>query len=87
MAQAVWAKRRRQKHSEMRVFQNMLNLEHASYDEEFGLRGLAAFLQNEPETAFGAFASRLLRPARLLNSSGNFHALNIRMKPIEQRRC
>lgn len=65
MAQAVWAKRRRQKHSEMRVFQNMLNLEHASYDEEFGLRGLAAFLQSEPETAFRAYASRLLRPGKI----------------------
>jgi hypothetical protein len=72
MAQAIWAKRRRQKHSEVRVFQNMLDLKHASYDEEFGLRGLAAFLQSEPETAFRAYARRLLRPVKIADLERKF---------------
>jgi hypothetical protein len=65
MAQAAWAKRRRQKHSEVRVFENMLNPEHASFNEDLGLLSLAAALQTEPETAFQAYASRLLRPSKI----------------------
>jgi hypothetical protein len=65
MAQAVWAKRRRQKHSEVRVFENMLNPEHASFNEDLGLLNLAAALQTEPETAFQAYGSRLLRPNKI----------------------
>ncbi len=72
MAQATWAKRRRQKLSEVRMFKNMLDPEHASYDEEFGLRGLAAFLQNKPETAFQAYASRLLRPGKIADLDRKF---------------
>ena len=72
MAQAIWAKRRRQKHSEVRVFQNMLNLKHASYDGEFGLSGLAACLQSEPETAFRTYARRLLRPGKIADLERKF---------------
>ena len=85
MAHAAWAKRRRQKHSEVRMFENMLNPEHASYDEELGLRVLGAFLQTEPKTAFRRTPVVCFVPTRLQYSSGNFQALNIRVKPIEQR--
>lgn len=71
-AQAAWAKRRRQKHSEVRVLQNMLNLEHASYDEDLCLRNLAAVLQNKPETAFDAYATRLLRPRKITDLEQKF---------------
>jgi hypothetical protein len=64
MAQAAWAKRRRQKHSEVRMVENVLNPEHASFDEDLGLRVLVHFLQTEPKTAF-AHARRLLRPNKL----------------------
>jgi hypothetical protein len=72
MAQAIWAKRRRQKHSEVRVFENLLNPEHPSFDEDLGLRGLATFLKIEPETAFQAHARRLLRPGKIAEFERKF---------------
>ena len=54
------------------MFKNMLDPAHASYDEEYGLRSLAAFLQNKPETAFQAYASRLLRPDKIADLDRKF---------------
>jgi len=73
-AQAAWAKRRRQKHSEVRVMKNRLNPEHASYDEDLCPRSLAAFLYADPETAFQAYAGRLLRPGKVAEFERNFPA-------------
>ena len=72
MAQAIWAKRRRQKFSEVRMFKNMLDPAHASYDEEYGLRSLAAFLKKQPETAFQAYARRCLRPDKIADLDRKF---------------
>ncbi len=76
MAQAAWAKRRRQKHGEMRVFENTINPKHASFNEDLGLRGLAAFLQMEPETAFETHASRFLRPDKVAEFNLEFPLSN-----------
>jgi len=72
MAHAAWAKRRRQKQTEVRVFENTLNPEHASFNEDFGLRGLGVFLRKEPETAFQIYASRLLRPGKIAEFNRKF---------------
>ena len=50
----------------------MLDPKHASYDEEFGLRGLAAFLETKPETAFRVHASCLLRPGKIAELERKF---------------
>ena len=73
MAQAAWAKRRRQKHSEVGGCLRTCSILSMRRSMKISVSvAWRNFLQTEPETAFQAYAGRLLRPARLQNSSGNF---------------
>jgi hypothetical protein len=44
------------------ITKNRLDPNHASFDETLGLRGFAALLQCQPDTAFDEYALRCLRP-------------------------
>jgi hypothetical protein len=64
MAKGAWRKRRVQKFIEVQITRNQLDPNHASFDETLGLRGFAALLQCQPDTAF-EYASRCLRPDKV----------------------
>ena len=58
----AWRKRRLRMFLQIKITKNRLDPNHASFDETSGLRGFAALLQCQPDTAFDEYALRCLRP-------------------------
>ena len=62
---AAWRKRRVQKFLQVKITKNLLDPNHASFDETLGLQGFAALLQCQPDTAFDEYALRCLPPDKV----------------------
>ncbi len=78
IAKAIWSKRRGQQFLEVQLLTNALDVKHPSFDEALGLRGLAAVMEQQPETAFDEYANRSLRPDKVKHLQKKFPRLNFK---------
>ena len=62
IAKAMWSKRRGQQFLEVQLMTNALDVKHPSFDEALGLRGLAAVMEQKPETAFDEYGKPISSP-------------------------